>query len=550
MNKGITKQFALVKQTLLCDLRSVGLGLLQLAFAAVLFLSFFIFQQEFKYGRQSSGLQLFSNISLTNLSFTFFATMCLFLTILREEKEEDTLGLILMTGISPFAYVIAKYGSRFVTYLKLVSIQIPFIVLSIVFGGLTIKAVLMSYLLIFSYTFFLTALSLVVSVISTSLFLGSVIVVLLTSAVHLVGIYIKSGYQSFSLMSILFYPLKLMDKLIRGLGIGVATEELYIFSCLCIVVGVILYISGISLFNTFSTNSFKEYEVFDIKKKLLKLSLLKFLKRIFNRRFSQRAILEKDFRFNHYGPTLWLTQFIVFGLGYLWSINSSYSRLLSDMVLVSSFTSLGLFILLGNFVFGSEMKNQTLQSLLILPNDHKRLFWSKMFALLLAGAPSFSFLIVMGFLESNMNIKNLFITFGIVAINLIIALIILKRSDKSFLVKLGIITLYFSIVVTAFLGAQSTRYIKDILWVFIISIEGLLVLILSSLYLQKYRFFMSTLAAFGFVFIHIFIFIFLDEVFRVSSRFIVPTLISSSAVSIAILYDRILYSMKRVGEKS
>ena len=117
---------------------------------------------------------------MVNIAFAFIASLCLFLPLLREEKEDQTLGLILMTGISPFAYVLGKFGSRLLTFGKLLSIQIPFVVLSVTFGGVTLETVLVSYLLVFSYLFFISALCFFVSMIATSILSGVVIVIFLT----------------------------------------------------------------------------------------------------------------------------------------------------------------------------------------------------------------------------------------------------------------------------------------------------------------------------------------------------------------------------------
>lgn len=58
------------------------------------------------------GLRFFHGISYLNLAFMTLLGLSFFSTSISEEKEEDTLGLMLMAGISPLGILIGKSGGR------------------------------------------------------------------------------------------------------------------------------------------------------------------------------------------------------------------------------------------------------------------------------------------------------------------------------------------------------------------------------------------------------------------------------------------------------
>ena len=99
----LTRQLALFKQTILNDTRSVGLQILRFTFAFSLALIVFIAQSEASRWREIDGRYLFEAIFIVNVFFILAASLFLFMPLVKEVKEENTLGLILMTGISPFA---------------------------------------------------------------------------------------------------------------------------------------------------------------------------------------------------------------------------------------------------------------------------------------------------------------------------------------------------------------------------------------------------------------------------------------------------------------
>ena len=96
----------------------------------------------------AKGLYMLSLFASTNIFFVTVATVSLFCTSVSEEKEHNTLGVLLMTGISPFGFLTGKLVSRLYIVLQLVLLQIPLIVIARTFGGLSMFQ-LMAHLVYF-----------------------------------------------------------------------------------------------------------------------------------------------------------------------------------------------------------------------------------------------------------------------------------------------------------------------------------------------------------------------------------------------------------------
>src|SRR6185312_9394696 len=83
------------------------------------------------------GLHFFRGIAYLDATFMTLLGVSFFSTAITEEKEEDTLGLMLMAGISPVGILLGKSGSRLIQALLLVTVQYPFMLLAITLGGVT-----------------------------------------------------------------------------------------------------------------------------------------------------------------------------------------------------------------------------------------------------------------------------------------------------------------------------------------------------------------------------------------------------------------------------
>ncbi len=112
------------------------------------------------------GLRFFTSIGYLNLVFMTLLGIGFFSTAVTEEKEEDTLGLMLMAGISPLGILMGKSGGRLFQALLLISVQYPFTLLAVTLGGVTQDQVWSAYLGMFAYMVMLAGVGLLCSTIA------------------------------------------------------------------------------------------------------------------------------------------------------------------------------------------------------------------------------------------------------------------------------------------------------------------------------------------------------------------------------------------------
>ena len=130
----------------------------------VVILHSFISEPGFRFS--APGLRVFTAIIWVNFMFISVAAIGYFATSVTEEKEEDTLGLLRMAGVSPLALLLGKSVSRLWLALVLICVQFPFALLAITLGGVTLRQVTASYVALGAYTFFLSGLATLCSVAS------------------------------------------------------------------------------------------------------------------------------------------------------------------------------------------------------------------------------------------------------------------------------------------------------------------------------------------------------------------------------------------------
>lgn len=113
------------------------------------------------------GMQFFYTIAYLDLLFMTLLGIN-FSTAITEEKEEDTLGLMLMAGISPLGILIGKSGGRLVQASLLIAVQYPFTLLAITMGGVTQLQVGAVYLALLAYMVLLAGLGALCSTIGSN----------------------------------------------------------------------------------------------------------------------------------------------------------------------------------------------------------------------------------------------------------------------------------------------------------------------------------------------------------------------------------------------
>jgi hypothetical protein len=95
--------------------------------------------------RTAPGLAVFGSITLLNLVLICLVGTQLFATAITEEKEEQTLGLLRMTGLSPVAILLGKSTGRVIAMALLLLAQLPFTMLCITLGGIAASQIMAAY---------------------------------------------------------------------------------------------------------------------------------------------------------------------------------------------------------------------------------------------------------------------------------------------------------------------------------------------------------------------------------------------------------------------
>ena len=110
------------------------------------------------------GLFFFSNILWLNLVLIVLAAVSVLSTAITEEKEEGTLGLLLLAGVSPLAVLLGKSMTRQFSIVLLLVVQFPFALLAIVLGGVTLNQIVSGYIALAAFLALVANLGLLSSV--------------------------------------------------------------------------------------------------------------------------------------------------------------------------------------------------------------------------------------------------------------------------------------------------------------------------------------------------------------------------------------------------
>ena len=158
--------FALFRRSLLLDNRHWQSYLFRLCMLGlILFFLFEFFASTRTTLSNAVGLQFLMAIGEINLVFISFIGVALFTSAITEEKEVDSLGLLMMTGITPLSILLSKGTGKLIMGLLLVISQFPFVLLSVTLGGVTAYQVTSVFVTLIAYMILMNNLALLFSVI-------------------------------------------------------------------------------------------------------------------------------------------------------------------------------------------------------------------------------------------------------------------------------------------------------------------------------------------------------------------------------------------------
>ena len=110
------------------------------------------------------GLKFFTSIVWINFFFISLAGLSYFASAITEEKEDMTLGLLRMTNLNPLSILLGKSASRQIGALLLLVSQLPFTLLAVALGGVTLAQIIAAYACLAAYTLLLGNVALFFSV--------------------------------------------------------------------------------------------------------------------------------------------------------------------------------------------------------------------------------------------------------------------------------------------------------------------------------------------------------------------------------------------------
>ena len=154
--------FALLERSLRVDARALSPHLARMGLLGAIYFSLcYAITMSFMFG--APGLRFFQGIAYLDATFMTLLGIGFFSTSITEEKEEDTLGLMLMAGISPLGILAGKSGGRLWQSLLLIAVQYPFVILAVTMGGVMHSQVWSVTIALLAYMVFLAGFGLLCS---------------------------------------------------------------------------------------------------------------------------------------------------------------------------------------------------------------------------------------------------------------------------------------------------------------------------------------------------------------------------------------------------
>lgn len=156
---------ALLGRSLRIDARSWQVHLARVGLLVGIYIAMiFALATSSRFG--APGLRFFRVIVWLDVIFMSLLGIGFFATVISEEKEEDTLGLMQMAGIHPLSILLGKVGGRMCQALLLIAVQYPFTLLAVTMGGVTANQVSCAFAGLTAYMLFLAGFGLLCSTIS------------------------------------------------------------------------------------------------------------------------------------------------------------------------------------------------------------------------------------------------------------------------------------------------------------------------------------------------------------------------------------------------
>jgi hypothetical protein len=157
---------ALFTRSLREDTRAKGSYWARAGLATFLLLGMAINALFINSGDDARGLSFLANAIWVQTIFLTISGLAWFASAITEEKEEEMLGLLRMTNLSPLSILLGKSTNRLCGALLLIATQIPFTLIAVTLGGVSMEQVLAAYVALGAYAFVFCNLALLCSVLA------------------------------------------------------------------------------------------------------------------------------------------------------------------------------------------------------------------------------------------------------------------------------------------------------------------------------------------------------------------------------------------------
>ncbi len=355
--------------------------------------------------RNAPGRQVFQTMSLINVWFITVAAIGYFSTSITEEKEEKTLGLMQMAGISPLGLLLGKSISRLWLALVLIAIQLPFTLLAVTLGGVSLRQVFATYVALGAYTFFLSGVATLISVLSRRSFTavsgmcGALIPLFMMSSLTGVVQDLVDGFDltwlSDRVATLLGWvnSVSIWDRLQSVMSITFEEPVFERHFVASVVVGSSFFVLAWMCFGYFA-NRHVDSSASPIGAMMRRVVLPK------PRAWQSAPLVWKDFFFSCGGGTGWLIRgFLIVAICVLFAVpllgiptGTKWQEAIGGLIVFGSLTFAGIEATVQSVRFiSSEQSTMTLQLLGMLPRSPPSILYSKLFGHLLGLVPSLAF---------------------------------------------------------------------------------------------------------------------------------------------------------------
>lgn len=164
--------------------------------------------------RAAAGLDYFRMLIWLNLGFLMSVSAGVYASAISEEREQGTLGLLKMTGVSRLAILLGKSTSWLLITFLFLLIQLPFLAVSVTMGGVSLHQVLSATVSIGAFAVLLCNFGLICSLVCTTTRIASFMTGFWMGAYLLVPPFFGTILGAFASLN----PTSLLSRAIRPIG--------------------------------------------------------------------------------------------------------------------------------------------------------------------------------------------------------------------------------------------------------------------------------------------------------------------------------------------